>query len=62
MLYHSSLFTGNQEVIKMYLTISDNFFIPGLIHYLVFINQRMSYMVSYLDNEKPTTRQLQTEN
>ena len=34
MLYHSSLFAGHQGVIKMYLTISDKFFIPGLMHYL----------------------------
>ena len=31
-LYHSSLFTGHQGVIKTYLTISDKFFIPNLIH------------------------------
>ena len=34
MLYHSSLFVGHQGVIKIYLTISDKFFIPYLIHYL----------------------------
>ena len=33
-LYHTSLFTGHQGVIKTYLTISDKFFIPHLIHYL----------------------------
>ena len=33
-VYHSSLFAGHQGVIKMYLTIGDKFFIPGLIHYL----------------------------
>ena len=33
-LYHLSLFTGHQGVIKTYLTISDKFFIPSLIHYL----------------------------
>ena len=33
-LYHSSLFAGYQGVIKTYLTISNNFFIPNLIHYL----------------------------
>ena len=32
--YHSSLFAGQQGVIKTYLTISDKFFIPNLIHYL----------------------------
>ena len=33
-LYHSSLFAGYQSVIKTYLTISNKFFIPNLIHYL----------------------------
>ena len=33
-LYHKSLFTGHQGVIKTYLTINDKFFIPNLIHYL----------------------------
>ena len=31
-LYHKSLFAGHQGVIKTYLTISDKFFIPNLIH------------------------------
>ena len=33
-LYPKSLFVGHQGVIKTYLTISDKFFIPNLIHYL----------------------------
>ena len=33
-LYHKSLFAGHQGVIKTYLTISDKFFVPNLIHYL----------------------------
>ena len=33
-LYHSSLFAGPQGVIKTYLTMSDKFFIPDLMHYL----------------------------
>ena len=33
-IYHISLNTGHQGVIKTYLTISDKFFIPNLIHYL----------------------------
>ena len=33
-LYHKSIFAGHQGVIKTYLTISDKFFIPNLIHYL----------------------------
>ena len=31
-LYHSSLFVGHQGVIKTYLSMSDKFFIPNLIH------------------------------
>ena len=33
-LYHTSLFTGHQGVVKTYLTMKDKFFIPGLMHYL----------------------------
>ena len=33
-LYQSSLFTGHQVVIILYLTTGEKFFIPGLIHYL----------------------------
>ena len=33
-LYHKRLFTVHQGVVKIYLTISDKFFIPNLIHYL----------------------------
>ena len=33
-LYHSSLFVGHQGVIKIYLAMSDKFFIPNLMHYL----------------------------
>ena len=33
-LYHSNLFAGHQGVLKSYLTISDRFFIPNLMHYL----------------------------
>ena len=33
-LYHSNLFAGHQGVIKMYLTISDRFYIPNLMNYL----------------------------
>ena len=34
MLYHSNLFAGHKGVIKTYLTISDRFFVPNLMHYL----------------------------
>ena len=58
-LYHLILFTGHQGVVKTYLTISDKFFIPNLIHYL------KSYIkgchICQLNrNEKPPSRQLQT--
>ena len=33
-LYHSSLFAGQQGVIKTYLTIADKFIIPDFMHYL----------------------------
>ena len=33
-LYHKSLFAGHQGIIKTYLTISDKYLIPNLIHYL----------------------------
>ena len=33
-LCHSNLFAGHQVVIKTYLTISDRFYIPNLMHYL----------------------------
>ena len=39
MLYHSSLSVEHQGVIKTYLTISDKFFIPNLIHYLCSYNK-----------------------
>ena len=33
-LYHTSLFTGHQGVVKTYCTMKDKFFIPNLMHYL----------------------------
>ena len=33
-LYHANVFAVHQGVIKMYLTISDRFYIPNLMHYL----------------------------
>ena len=33
-LYHSSSFAGHQGSIKTYLTMSDKFFIPDLMHYI----------------------------
>ena len=56
-LYHSSLFTGHQGVIKTYLTISDKFFIPNLIHYLRWY-VKGCHICQLTRNEKPPTRQL----
>ena len=59
MLYHTSLFAGHQGVIKTYLTISDKFFIPGLMHYLrSFL--KGCYICQLVSNDKPPMRQLQT--
>ena len=58
-LYLSSLFAGHQDVIKTYLTISDKFFIPNLIHYLrSYI--KGCHICQLPCNEKPPARQLQT--
>ena len=43
-LYHKSLFLGHQGVIKTYLTISDKFFIPSLIHYLKVLHKGLSHV------------------
>ena len=58
-LYHKSLFAGHQGVIKTYLTISDKFFIPNLIHYLrSYI--KGCHLCQLSCNEKPLSRHLQT--
>ena len=58
-LYHSSLFTGHQGVMKTYLPISNRFFIPNLIHYLrSYI--KGCHICQLACNEKPPVRQLQT--
>ena len=58
-LYHKSLFAGYQGVIKTYLTISDKFFIPYLIHYLrSYI--KGCHICQLYRNEKPPSRHLQT--
>ena len=57
-LYHSSLFAGHQGVIKTYLTISDKFFIPNLIHYSrSYI--KGCHICQFTQNEKLSPRQLQ---
>ena len=56
-LYHTSLFAGHQGV--TYLTISDKFFIPKLMHYLrSFL--KACHICQLSRNDKPPTRQLQT--
>ena len=58
-LYHSTLFGGHQGVIKTYLSISDKFFIPNLIHYLrSYI--KGCHICQLAHNEKSLVRQLQT--
>ena len=58
-LYHSSLFVGHQGIIKTYLTISNKFFIPNLIHYLrLYI--KGCHICQLNRKEKPAMRQLQT--
>ena len=58
-LYHSNLFTRYQGVIKTYLTISDKFSIPNLIHYLrSYI--KGCHICQLTRTKKPLTRQLQT--
>ena len=58
-LYHKSLFVGHQGVIKTYLTISDKFFIPNLIHYLRSY-VKGCHICQLSRNEKPPTRHFQT--
>ena len=58
-LYHFSLFADHQGIIKHILTISEKFFIPGLIHYVCpYIKGCHICQLSH--NEKPPIRQLQT--
>ena len=58
-LYHTSLFVGHQGVIKTYLTISDKFFIPHLMHYLrSFLGA--CHICQLFRNNKPPSRQLET--
>ena len=58
-LYHSNLVTGHQGKIKTYLTVSNKFFIPNLIHYLhSYI--KGCHICQLSNNKKPPARQLQT--
>ena len=58
-LYHSSLFTGHQGVVKTYLTISNKFFIPNLMHYLRSFLSTCN-ICQLFRNDKPPHRQLET--
>ena len=59
-LYHVSLFAGHQGVVKMYLTMKDEFFIPNLMHYLrSFI--KGCHTRQLLRSDKPPMRQLQPQ-
>ena len=51
-LYHASLFAGHQSVIKTYLTISDKFFVPNLMHYLR-LYMKACHICQLARNEKP---------
>ena len=57
-LYHVSLFTGHQGVVKTYLMMKDKFFIPNLMHYLrSFI--KGCHICQLARPDKPPMRQLQ---
>ena len=59
-LYHRSLFTGHQGVVKMYLTMRDKFFIRNLMHYLrSFI--KGCHICQLSRSDKLPTRQLQPQ-
>ena len=59
-LYHVSLFTGHQRVVKMYLIMKDKFFIPGLMHFLrSFI--KGCHICQLARPNKPPMRQLQPQ-
>ena len=59
-LYHASLFTGHQGVVKTYLTMKDKFFIPNLMHYLrSFI--KGCHICQLSRSDKPPMRQLQPQ-
>ena len=59
-LYHVSLFAGYQDVVKMYLTMKNKFFVPGLMHYLrSFI--KGCHICQLARSDKPPMRQLQPQ-
>ena len=59
-LYHTSLFTGHQGVVKTYLAMKDKFFIPNLMYYLrSFI--KGCHICQLSRSDKPPTRQFQPQ-
>ena len=58
-LYHSSLFAGDQGVIKTYLTISDKFLVPHLMHYLRWYLSAC-HICQLLRKDKLPSRQVET--
>ena len=60
-LYHNSLFAGHQGVITTYLTMTSNFFIPNLMHYLrAFLKACHIYQLSR--NNKPPFKTIRNQN
>ena len=58
-LYHNSLFAGHQGGIKTYLTMTNKFFFPNLMHYLrTFL--KACHICQLSRNDKPPSRQLET--
>ena len=57
-LYHASLVAGHQVVIKIYLPISDKFFIPNLMHYIRSY-LKACHICQLARNDQPPLRQLQ---
>ena len=57
-LYHVSLFAGHQGMVKTYLTISDKFFVPNLMHYLRSY-LKACHICQLARNDKSPLRQLQ---
>ena len=59
-LYHAGLFAGHLGIVKMYLTMKDNFFIPNLMHYLrSFI--KGCHICQLVRSDQPPMRQLQPQ-
>ena len=59
-LYHASLFTGHQGVMKMYLMTKDKFFIPNLMHYLRSLIKGC-HICQLARPDKPPVRQLKPQ-